>query len=128
MNGHGLHLLLECDGVAAAALASPARLEAALRAAADAAGAHVLFGHFHHFGEHQGVTGVLLLQESHLSIHSWPEFGYAAIDIFMCGDARPQAAADSLLQSLQPAAHRLQSVARGPLETHRRHGLAVSGG
>jgi S-adenosylmethionine decarboxylase len=48
----------------------------------------VLFSHFHAFGEGQGVTGVVLLAESHITIHTWPECGFAAADIFMCGSAR----------------------------------------
>ncbi|UUZ57112.1 adenosylmethionine decarboxylase [Massilia sp. H-1] len=53
-----------------------------------------MHSHFHSFGAAQGVTGVLLLAESHISIHTWPEFGFAAADIFMCGDARPALALD----------------------------------
>jgi S-adenosylmethionine decarboxylase len=60
-------------------------VRAALAGAAAAAGAHLLDVHLHSFGPGQGVTGVALLAESHISIHTWPEHGYAAIDIFMCG-------------------------------------------
>jgi S-adenosylmethionine decarboxylase len=63
-----------------------------LRAAALAAGARILHGHFHTFGAGGGVTGVLLLAESHISIHTWPEERFAAVDIFMCGAARPELA------------------------------------
>jgi hypothetical protein len=58
-----------------------------------AAGARILHGHFHTFGRRQGVTGVLLLAESHISIHTWPEAGFAAVDIFMCGECAPAAGA-----------------------------------
>jgi S-adenosylmethionine decarboxylase len=54
--------------------------------------ARVLFSHFHAFGEGQGVTGVVLLAESHITIHTWPECGFAAADIFMCGSAQPELA------------------------------------
>jgi S-adenosylmethionine decarboxylase len=57
-------------------------------AAAAAAHARVLGVHLHHFGEGMGVTGVALLAESHISIHTWPEAGSAAVDLFVCG---PQA-------------------------------------
>ena len=60
-------------------------IELALREGATAAGATVLEVRLHGFGAGQGVTGVALLAESHISIHSWPEHGYAAIDIFLCG-------------------------------------------
>jgi len=51
----------------------------------SAAGAKLLELRVHHFGANEGVTGVALLAESHLSIHSWPEHGYAAVDLFLCG-------------------------------------------
>ena len=111
----GQHYLLECDGAEAELLANPTQLQALLYMAAQAAQAQVLFAHFHHFGEGQGVTGVLLLQESHISIHTWPEYAYAAIDVFMCGDAQPQRAIEVLLMSLQPTQHRCQLITRTPL-------------
>jgi S-adenosylmethionine decarboxylase len=80
----GTHLLVECRGCTPAVLNDPAVLESALRAAAVAIGARVLSAAFHAFSPH-GVTGVLLLAESHLSIHTWPEHGYAAVDLFTCG-------------------------------------------
>lgn len=109
----GSHLLLDLHGVAASLLAEPESIEQVLRAAAEAAGATVLLGHFHHFGEGQGVTGVLLLRESHISIHSWPEHGYAAIDIFMCGSAEPERAVKILLDAFQPAQIERHVQARG---------------
>lgn len=85
----GTHLLADFEGVAASLLADAAAIEDVLRQAALAAGARILHGHFHLFGAGGGVTGVLLLAESHISIHTWPEDGFAALDIFMCGAARP---------------------------------------
>lgn len=85
MNFTGTHLLadlFECDH-----LADEARIEAALRAAVTASGATLLNLHVHGFGEEQGVTGVALLAESHISIHSWPERDYAAVDMFLCGQS-----------------------------------------
>ncbi|HBO3683810.1 TPA: adenosylmethionine decarboxylase [Pseudomonas aeruginosa] len=63
----------------------PKRVERALVIAAQAAGATVLQTNLHHFGEGMGVTGVVMLAESHLGIHSWPEIKYAAIGFFLCG-------------------------------------------
>ncbi len=60
------------------------RVERALRAGAEAAGATLLELRLHSFGQGQGVTGVALLAESHISIHTWPEHRYAAVDIFLC--------------------------------------------
>ena len=84
MDFTGTHLLADlydCDH-----LADAARIEAALRAAVSASGATLLDLQVHGFGEGQGVTGVALLAESHISIHSWPEHGYAAVDMFLCGE------------------------------------------
>ncbi|ABC22492.1 adenosylmethionine decarboxylase [Rhodospirillum rubrum] len=64
-------------------------IERAMRAAVDASGATLLHIHLHHFSPNGGVSGVAVLAESHISIHTWPECGYAALDIFMCGDAEP---------------------------------------
>jgi S-adenosylmethionine decarboxylase len=64
-------------------------IELALRRAAQAAGATLLHLHLHAFGSGGGVSGVAVLAESHISIHTWPERGYAAIDAFMCGSAEP---------------------------------------
>nr|WP_221403940.1 adenosylmethionine decarboxylase [Pseudoduganella umbonata] len=105
-------MLADLSGVAADRLTSCARIEALLRAAADAAGAHILHSHFHAFGPGLGVTGVVLLAESHISIHTWPEQAFAAVDIFMCGAAAPQRALDMVRQALAPTHCRVRSVQR----------------
>ena len=64
-------------------------IELALRGAVQAAGATLLHLHLHEFTAGGGVSGVAVLAESHISIHTWPERGYAAIDVFMCGSAEP---------------------------------------
>jgi S-adenosylmethionine decarboxylase len=109
----GTHLLADLHGIAAKLLLDAAGIEALLRAAAEVAGARILHGHFHTFGPEQGVTGVLLLAESHISIHTWPEAGFAAVDIFMCGAARPQLALEHIEQALRPGAKQVRAVARG---------------
>jgi S-adenosylmethionine decarboxylase len=111
----GLHLLADLHGIAPALLTAPAQLDALLREAALAAGACILHSHFHAFGEGLGVTGVLLLAESHISIHTWPEAGFAAADVFMCGACQPQRALEVLEAALQPAARSIRTVARGQL-------------
>jgi S-adenosylmethionine decarboxylase len=91
-----------------------ALIETAMRKAASAAGATVIGLHLHHFGEGQGVTGVALLAESHMSIHSWPEHGYAAIDIFLCGEGHDIGAALRVLKAaLAPARVNEKIVMRG---------------
>ncbi|HOG65545.1 MAG TPA: adenosylmethionine decarboxylase [Spirochaetota bacterium] len=110
----GTHLLLEFSGCPFALLDDPATVERALLAAAAAAGTTVLEAHFHRF-QPQGVTGILLVSESHLSIHTWPELGYAAVDFFSCSPKTRFAAAEQVLQqAFTPARIARQVVERGP--------------
>lgn len=110
----GTHVLADLGGIAAEKLCSCEWLDALLRSAAQTANARVLHSHFHGFGDGQGVTGVVLLAESHISIHTWPECGFAAADIFMCGDAQPELALAIVMEALQPASHSVQSIYRSP--------------
>ena len=107
------HVLADIARVEPGLLRDPVRIEALMRAAADAARASVIAAHFHHFGGGGGVTGVLLLAESHLSIHTWPELGLAAIDAFMCGAARAEVAVESLLGGLGGELREHRVVRRG---------------
>lgn len=109
----GRHVLADFRGVAPDLLTDAQTLERHMTAAARAAGAQVLSTHFHHFGEGAGVTGVILLSESHISIHSWPEHSFAALDIFMCGAARPETALDFLRVALAPESVHVTTVDRG---------------
>lgn len=111
----GIHLLADLAGIDALLLTDAAAIDALLRAAALAAGARILHSHFHAFGPGMGVTGVLLLAESHISIHTWPEHGFAAADIFMCGEAEPQRALAVIEAALKPGSRSVQTVARGRL-------------
>ena len=83
----GSHLLLDLWG--ANNLEDPDQIEQVLSAAAEAAGATVLHAHIHRFESGGGGSGVVVLAESHISIHTWPERNFAAIDIFMCGACDP---------------------------------------
>ncbi len=109
----GVHLLADFHGVDGALLVSPESIDTLLRDAALAAGATILHSHFHSFGPQQGVTGVLLLAESHISIHTWPEFGFAAADIFMCGRAAPSLALEVIERALQPGQREIKTIQRG---------------
>lgn len=109
----GRHLIADLQACDATALADPQLILQAMLAAAEAGQATVLQQHFHHFGAGQGVTGMLLLMESHISIHTWPEHGYAAVDLFMCGAANADAALAVLAQYLQPAQIQQQVIWRG---------------
>ena len=96
----GMHLLLDLWG--AHNLTDPKLIDSALRDAAEAARATILHSHFHHFGPDGGVSGVLVLAESHISIHTWPERDFAAIDIFMCGACDPYDSLPVLQAAFQP--------------------------
>lgn len=108
----GSHLLADLSGIHASRLSDCDELEALLRSAAAAAGARVLHSHFHGFGEGLGVTGVVLLAESHISIHTWPEDGFAAVDIFMCGASQPQTALAVIRDALAPQRCNLNTIRR----------------
>lgn len=109
----GRHLLVDFWG--AGHLIDPAPAKTVLERAALAAGAVVLEVKLHDFGARSGFTGVALLAESHISIHTWPEHGLAAIDVFMCGDCDPQASIDVLRRYFSPDREELQQVTRGNL-------------
>jgi S-adenosylmethionine decarboxylase len=113
MAAAGTHLLADFHGVSAALLRDAKTLERLLREAARQAGAQVLSSHFHTFGEDEGVTGVVLLSESHISIHTWPEAAFAAIDVFMCGSAEPKRAITELKRVLAPERLDVKEAARG---------------
>jgi S-adenosylmethionine decarboxylase len=88
-------------------------VEAALRRAVDAAGATLLHLHLHHFTPNGGVSGVAVLAESHISIHTWPERGYAALDAFMCGDAEPRNILPVLERAFRPGRMEVNEHMRG---------------
>jgi S-adenosylmethionine decarboxylase len=102
------------SGIEPLLLSDCAKIEQLLREAAAAAGAQVLHSHFHSFGPALGVTGVVLLAESHISIHTWPEHGFAAADVFMCGAAQPQLALEVIEEALQPECSEVRTVDREP--------------
>ncbi len=85
----GKHLILDLFGVEPDKLSNLVEIQSCLEEAAEQAGAQILGTNFHHFGEGFGLTGVVILAESHISIHTWPEEHFAAIDIFMCGTCDP---------------------------------------
>jgi S-adenosylmethionine decarboxylase len=109
----GDHILLDIWG--SPHLANLRRLETALITACVRAQAKIIAKKFHRFGEGGGVSGVVILAESHISIHTWPERRYAAIDVFMCGAARPFDAVDSIIEALTPQSSRTSTFRRGYL-------------
>jgi S-adenosylmethionine decarboxylase len=107
----GTHLLVDLWG--ATNLADPSLIDAALRDAAIRAGATILHSHFHHFTPNGGVSGVVVLAESHISIHTWPERNFAAVDIFMCGACDPHDAVPVLRNAFHPERVVLDEQRRG---------------
>lgn len=112
-HAHGQHVILDLHNVDHNHLSQPNHIETIMLAVAQALKATVLQSHMHHFGEDLGVTGVLLLAESHMSIHTWPEAGFAAIDIFMCGDKDMNQAIQLFIQAFAPTQHDVKIIQRG---------------
>lgn len=107
----GLHLIADlCDG---SHLEDAAHIERCLVDAAAAGGATVLEVRLHSFGPGQGVTGVAMLAESHISIHTWPEYGTACVDLFMCGRSHDLGAAlDTIVRGLDAREMRRTTLTR----------------
>jgi S-adenosylmethionine decarboxylase len=107
----GTHLII--DLWQASSLDDIEVVKAALRDAAEAAGATLLNIDLHCFTPNGGITGVAVLAESHISIHTWPECAYAAVDVFMCGDAQPHKAIEVLRRAFLPRMLTLSEHRRG---------------
>jgi S-adenosylmethionine decarboxylase len=107
----GTHLLI--DFWNATRLDDPDHIRRALTEAVDAAGATLLHIHLHHFTPHNGVSGVAVLAESHISLHTWPERGFAAFDVFMCGACDPYKALPVLRAAFAPESVELREQKRG---------------
>ena len=93
MSFAGTHLLIDLSG--AENLDDLPAIETALKEAALAGGATILNSDLHHFEPNGGVSGVVILAESHITIHTWPEKGFAALDVFMCGECDPTSRSQS---------------------------------
>lgn len=107
----GKHVLL--DFWEASGLADIAFIESAMRDAAMACGATVLEVKLHQFGDGGGITGVALLAESHISIHTWPEIQYAALDVFVCGTCDAENAIEPLKTHFKPSRFKITNISRG---------------
>jgi S-adenosylmethionine decarboxylase len=107
----GVHLLIDMWG--GIGLDDMGAVERALREAVQACGATLLKLELHRFDPNDGITGVATLSESHISIHSWPEEHYAAIDIFTCGSSNPYRAIPVLQQSFAPERLQVTEQKRG---------------
>jgi S-adenosylmethionine decarboxylase len=114
----GTHLIIEV--VNAEGLDDEVRIQGAFRECVDVCGATLLHIHTHKFSP-QGVSGVAVLAESHISVHTWPEIGYAAFDVFMCGNSQPWKAVEVLRSTFNAGEVRVKELLRGD-------GLVVAAG
>jgi S-adenosylmethionine decarboxylase len=107
----GRHLTI--DLWEATGLDDEKRIQQAFHDAVKAAGATLLHIHTHVFTPNGGVSGVAVLSESHISVHTWPEKGFAAFDVFMCGDAQPELAVPVLKAAFKPKRVVVEEIKRG---------------
>jgi len=119
----GRHVIAELWDIESHVLCNVSLLEQIFVESCKASGATVLHSNFHGFGDGCGVTGVVILSESHASVHTWPEYGYAAVDVFMCGICDPNVAVKAIENRLADASHKYMigidshTFHRGILET-----------
>ncbi|UWQ34842.1 adenosylmethionine decarboxylase [Leisingera sp. M527] len=106
----GTHLIIEV--MKGTGLDCEARIQKAFRDCVDVCGATLLHIHTHKFSP-QGVSGVAVLAESHISVHTWPEIGYGAFDVFMCGDAEPWKAVGVLKEAFNTDMVEVRELLRG---------------
>ncbi len=119
MNALGKHLLLELQDCDKEVLNDISFLRNTLLAAARECGATILGESFHQYSP-QGISGIVIIAESHLFIHTWPEYGYAAADIFTCGNSvQPERAVEILMRELGSKNHSMVEIRRGILDTQQ---------
>jgi spermidine synthase len=112
----GRHILVEFHGCSAEILNDVPRIEHDMLEAAEKSGATIINSVFHHFAPF-GVSGVIVIQESHLAIHTWPEYRYAAVDLFTCGSTvNPWVSYESLKRAFQAEHGSAIELNRGQLE------------
>ena len=122
----GQHVLVELYGCNTELLDEVLSIEKTMCEAAEKSQATIINVSFHHFSPY-GVSGVVVIQESHLAIHTWPEYGYAAIDIFTCGDSvDPWVAYEYLKEALQAESGSTMELKRGQTHLMTRESIAES--
>src|SRR5688572_10553533 len=113
MQSLGRHLLGEFHGCDKELLNRPEHIRAALLSAVTISGATPIQDFVHTFTPH-GVTGIVVIAESHFAIHTWPEYGFAAVDLFTCGDSvDPYVAFEHLSKALRASSHSVVELRRG---------------
>jgi len=114
----GKHMILELKDCDRKRLSDRDFLKDTLLSACRVAGATILSESFHSFPPYGGVSGVVIIAESHFSVHTWPEYCYAAIDIFTCGNnLHPEKAVELLVRELQSRDHSILELNRGILNS-----------
>jgi spermidine synthase len=127
MNALGRHILVEFMGCSPEILNDVSVIETAMVNAAQKAGATVIQSTFHHFSPF-GVSGVVVIQESHLAIHTWPEYQYAAVDLFTCGESVDSwISFDLLKEAFQAKTQSVLEMHRGPLPMLKRIDFEAKG-
>ena len=121
MNALGRHILVEFLNCKADVLNDVVQIEKAMVEAAQIAGATVINSTFHHFSPY-GVSGVVVIQESHLAIHTWPEYRYAAVDLFTCGDTVDPWVSFEHLKKAFEASYSALEMNRGSTHTLKKKG------
>jgi S-adenosylmethionine decarboxylase proenzyme len=117
MHSLGRHLLGEFHGCDRELLNRPDHIRVELLAAVTVSGATPIQDFVHEFTPH-GVTGIVVIAESHFAIHTWPEYGFAAVDLFTCGDTvDPWTAFEHLAKALRATTHSVVEMRRGLLPT-----------
>ena len=125
MNALGRHILAEYYGCDLHILNDLELLQNHMREAVIESGATIIDSTFHKFNPH-GVSGVIVIAESHMALHTWPEYGYAAIDFFTCGDkVDPSKAFDYMNKKMKPQKHSSKELMRGLIEPETQKLLEV---
>lgn len=114
MTALGRHLLAEFTGCDPAPLADLEQVTSAMLRAAEASGATIITHSFHHFSPY-GVSGAVIIAESHLAIHTWPEHGFAAVDFFTCGEVDMDRGLAVLKTAFAATGETRMALERGPL-------------
>jgi len=121
----GNHILVEFMNCEPHIMNDVAAIERDMVAAAQKAGATVINSTFHHFSPY-GVSGVVVIQESHLAIHTWPEYGYAAVDLFTCGEMDAWISFDFLKEAFQAKSYSAIEMKRGSVNLLNRNDFDMS--
>ncbi len=121
MNYLGRHIILELNECPESLLVDCPRIQSLMEGAAREMGATIVESRFHHFSP-LGVSGVVIIMESHLTVHTWPEYRYAAVDIFTCGDIDLERGTDFLVREFGAQEVKIESLDRGALGKQKNPG------